>query len=65
MRIYRSFRVGRTSFEPMIEVYNLFNRANFTGWTLNEANANFGRPNDANGIAYGPRVIQLGFRTRF
>ena len=34
----------RFSMEPMIEVFNLFNRANFTTWVLNERNARFGQP---------------------
>jgi outer membrane receptor protein involved in Fe transport len=56
---------GGASIEPMLEVYNLLNRANFTNWTLNESNARFGQPAAADGIAYQPRIIQLGFRARF
>jgi hypothetical protein len=56
---------GRYSVEPMIEVFNLFNRANFTTWVLNERNARFGQPDAADGIAYQPRTVQVGFRTRF
>jgi len=56
---------GRYSVEPMIEVFNLFNRANFTTWVLNERNARFGQPDAADGIAYQPRTVQVGFRARF
>jgi hypothetical protein len=55
----------RFSFEPMLEVFNLFNRANFTTWVLNERNARFGQPDAADGIAYQPRTVQVGFRARF
>ncbi len=66
MRFYRSFRLGgRASVEPTLEVFNLFNRENFTTWVTNESNALFGQPSAASGIAYAPRVIQLGFRARF
>ncbi len=66
LRFYRSFKLGgRASFEPTLEVFNLFNRANFTNWVLNESNAQFGQASAANGIGYAPRVIQLGFRARF
>jgi len=66
IRFYRSFKLnGRTSFEPMLEVFNLLNRANFTTWVTNESNALFGQPSSAAGITYQPRVIQLGFRARF
>jgi hypothetical protein len=66
MRFYRSFRLGgRASVEPTLEVFNLFNRENFTTWVTNESNALFGQASAASGIAYAPRVIQLGFRARF
>jgi hypothetical protein len=56
---------GRYSVEPMIELFNLFNRANFTTWVLNERNARFLEPDAADGIAYQPRTVQFGFRARF
>jgi hypothetical protein len=66
LRFYRRFRMpGNVSVEPTVEVFNLFNRENFTNWQLNESNATFGQPTAANGIAYAPRVIQFGFRARF
>ena len=66
LRFYRSFRVNaRTSFEPTLEVFNLFNRANFTAWQLNESSSTFGQPTAAGGIGYAPRVIQFGIRARF
>ena len=46
-------------------MFNLFNRANYNDWVLNEQNARFGRPEATDGIAYQPRIIQLGFRARF
>jgi hypothetical protein len=66
MRLYRTFRLGgNATFEPLLEVFNVFNRGNFTAWVLDESNASFGQPRQATGIAYQPRVIQLGFRARF
>jgi hypothetical protein len=56
---------GRFSVEPMLEVFNLFNRANFTDWVLNEQNTRFGQPESPTQIAYQPRIVQLGFRARF
>ena len=56
----------------MLEVFNLFNRANFNTWKLNESNAQFGQPTQgeggnsgAGGTAFQPRVVQLGFRATF
>ena len=66
LRFSRSFDFGsRFSFEPMLEAFNLFDRANFTSWQLNESNRLFGTPTQAEGLGYSPRVIQLGFRARF
>jgi hypothetical protein len=66
LRVTKRFSFGgRYSVEPMLEVFNLFNRANFTDWVLNESSRLFGQPDAADGIAYQPRIIQLGFRTRF
>ena len=65
IRFYRSFKMGRTSIEPMLEAFNLFNRANFTTWDTNESSRTFGQATAANGITYQPRVVQLGFRAKF
>ena len=66
LRLTKRFTFGdRYSVEPMLEVFNLFNRANFTDWVLNESSPLFGRPEAADGIAYQPRIVQLGFRARF
>jgi hypothetical protein len=66
LRVTKRFSAGqRYSVEPMLEVFNLFNRANFTDWVLNESSPLFGRPDAADGIAYQPRIVQVGFRARF
>ena len=73
LRFSRRFSFSdRFSFEPMLEVFNLFNRANFNTWKLNESNSNFGQPQQgaggnsgAGGTAFQPRVVQLGFRATF
>jgi hypothetical protein len=66
IRLYRSFRFSaRTSIEPTLEVFNLFNRENFTSWQLNESSPTFGQPVGVTGVAFAPRMIQLGFRARF
>lgn len=66
LRFYRSFKLGgRTSLQPTVEVFNLFNRANFTNWNLNESSPTFGQPTATTGVGYAPRQIQLGFRATF
>jgi hypothetical protein len=49
----------------MLEVYNLFDRANFGSYTLDESSRDFGQPEQNPNLAYAPRVLQLGFRFRF
>jgi hypothetical protein len=66
LRVTKVFSLGRSvSVEPMLEVFNLFNRANFTDYVVNESNARFGEPEPPTQISYQPRVIQLGFRAKF
>ena len=66
LRVTKLFTFGgKFSVEPMVEVFNLFNRANFTDWVVDEQSARFGEPESPTQIAYQPRVIQLGFRARF
>jgi carboxypeptidase family protein len=66
LRFSRRFQfTERISLEPMLEVFNLFDRANFTAWQLNETNRLFGTPTAAEGLGYSPRIIQIGFRSRF
>lgn len=61
MRISRGFRLSpRLNVDLLAEAFNVFNSATFE-YSLNEANANFGRPSTAN----DPRIIQLGFRVAF
>ncbi|MBI2186235.1 MAG: TonB-dependent receptor [Acidobacteria bacterium] len=66
LRVQRRFRFGsRVAIDGIAEVFNLFDRANYETYELNERNARFGRPNTYANIAYAPRVLQLGFRTQF
>jgi hypothetical protein len=66
LRLMKRFTFGqRYSVEPMLELFNLFNRANFTDWVLDESSSLFGQPDAADGIAYQPRTMQVGFRMRF
>jgi hypothetical protein len=66
LRVQRRFQFGgRVSIDGIAEVFNVFNRANYESYNLNEGNARFGQPNAHSNIAYAPRVLQLGFRAAF
>jgi hypothetical protein len=48
-----------------VEVFNLFDRSNFTSYNLNESSSAFGQPTTSTLTGFAPRVIQLGFRAKF
>jgi hypothetical protein len=65
-RLQRRFGLGgRRGVDGILEVYNLFNHANYGAYTLAESNASYGKPIQNTGIAFQPRMVQLGFRFVF
>ena len=56
---------GRMSIDGIFEVFNLFDRANYGSYNLNESSAAFRQPEQNTNIAYAPRTLQLGFRFTF
>jgi hypothetical protein len=56
---------GRTAVDGIVEVFNLFNRANYGSYTTAESNPSYGRPVQNVGLAYQPRMVQVGFRLTF
>jgi len=56
---------GRVSADGILEVFNVFNHANYGSYTTNESNANFGQPSFNANAQYFPRMLQLGFRATF
>jgi hypothetical protein len=56
---------GRMSIDGIFEVFNLFDRANFGSYNLNESSAAYGQPDQNTNIAYAPRTLQMGFRFTF
>ena len=51
--------------EGLLEVFNLFNHANYGSYVTQESNRHYGQPSFNSAIAYQPRMLQLGFRFRF
>ena len=56
---------GRMAVDGLVELFNLFNRANYGSYTTAESNPNYGKPVQNVGLAYQPRMLQLGFRFMF
>jgi hypothetical protein len=66
LRIQRRFPLrGRSGIDGILEVFNVFNRANYGAWVTDEASTSYGKPTTNTGIAYAPRMVQLGFRFDF
>jgi hypothetical protein len=56
---------GRMSVDGIFEVFNMFDRANFGSYTLDESSSDFLQPEQNDNLAYAPRTLQLGFRVTF
>ena len=66
MRLQKRMSLGgRHSLDGMLEVFNLFNHANYGSYTTNESNISYGRPSFSGNVAYQSRMLQLGFRFLF
>jgi hypothetical protein len=66
MRIQRKFALAKhASFDGILEVFNLFNHANYGSYVTAESNARYGTPSSNTNVAYQPRMMQLGFRATF
>jgi hypothetical protein len=66
MRVQRRFPlVGRATIDGLVEVFNLFDHANFGAYTVDEVNRSYGQPRQNLNVAYAPRTVQLGFRFAF
>ena len=55
----------RVKAEGLVEVFNVFNHANYGSYVTQENNAQYGQPTQNPGITYAPRTAQLGFRLMF
>jgi hypothetical protein len=49
----------------MVDVFNLFNHANYGSYTTQESNQNYGQPSQNSLAAYAPRTLQFGFKATF
>jgi len=65
MRLQKSIALGRRSLAGIVDIFNLFNRANYGSYTLTETSAAFGKPSYNSNLAYQARMLQLGFRLAF
>jgi hypothetical protein len=66
LRLQRRFRLGGPAvIEGIVELFNVFNHANYGTYVTDEASSNYGKPVSNLTAAYLPRMLQLGFRFVF
>lgn len=66
LRLQQRVRLfGRVSADGILEMFNLFDRANYGSYTLDESSSAFLQPAQNSNLAYAPRTLQLGFRLTF
>jgi len=67
MRIQKRISLGgRRNIDGMIEVFNVFNHANYGSYTTSFSNPLlYGKPSFNAATAYQPRILQLGFHFAF
>ena len=66
MRVQKRLNLGpRAKLDGMLEIFNLFDHANYGAYITDESNRNYGQPTQTPGLTFGPRMLQLGFRVTF
>jgi hypothetical protein len=66
MRLQRRFVLGgHTTIDGTIEAFNIFNHENYGSYVTTESSVSYGQPQQSQVLAYGPRMLQLGFRLAF
>ena len=53
---------GHAGVDGIVEVFNVFNHANYGSYTTVESNRLYGQPSSNTNVAYQPRMAQVGFR---
>jgi len=66
LRLQRRFVIrGHASVKGSLEVFNVFNHANYGSYVSNQVAANYLQPQQSTSPDYAPRTLQLGFQLAF
>ncbi len=66
MRLLRKFRLtGSLAIDGIVEVFNVFNHANYGSYVTDRSLTTFGQPQQNTNVSCAPRSMQLGFRLVF
>jgi hypothetical protein len=65
-RLLKTFKISeKVSFDGLVEMFNIFDHANYGAYNTTVGSAAYGMPFDVINEAYVPREVQLGFRATF
>jgi hypothetical protein len=66
IRLQQSIQLGGgRSITGFVDVFNVFNRANYGLYDTTETDPTYGQPISSPSLSYAPRTVQLGFRLTF
>jgi hypothetical protein len=67
LKLQRRFKLaGRAGVDGTVELFNVFNHANYGSFATNEQTpATYGKPEQNTNLAFSPRMLQFGFRFAF
>ena len=65
LRVQKRFGIGRAKVEGIVEVFNVFNHANYRQLRAQREQQRYGQPEPSLNMAFQPRMVQLGFRATF
>lgn len=65
MRLLRHFKAGTLKVDGILELFNVFNHANYGSYVTSENSTAYGQPVQNVAVEYQPRMMQLGFRVVF
>ena len=66
IRVSKSVKVpGNVTLQGVLDVFNLFNTKNLTGYTTNYFSRTYLQPSSSTNLFYQPRQVQLGFRITY
>jgi outer membrane receptor protein involved in Fe transport len=65
LRVSKSQRLQHVTLQGMIDVFNVFNTRNATGYSTNYFGRTYLQPSSSTNLNYQPRQIQLGFRVSY
>ncbi|MFN2445576.1 MAG: TonB-dependent receptor domain-containing protein [Vicinamibacterales bacterium] len=65
LRLAKTVRAGRMSFQGVIDVFNVLNTRNLTNYVTNVFSQTYLQASNSTNLFYQPRQVQLGFRITY